>query len=392
MTSELKKRWVARAGWILFLAVNCTLPAWWFRRGADAWFGNDRVQPAKLAAALAHRIDTGVGLADFHTGHAQFDGEWLFGSYLMAGLGFLQSAAAHPAAAAPHLARAHDCAEKILAPAVRAFDRASWGGKDPLDALGTAQDHAAYLGYLNVLLGFERLLDPQNSHAALNDRVAAHLAARMEATPGLLLESYPGERYPVDNCAAIAGIALHQRATGADHRALLARWSERCRGRWIDPKSGVLFQAWSAEEDQPCDAPRGSGTALGLYFLSFADPALSRDLYAALARSLGDGLLGFGAFREYPPGRKEGRGDIDSGPVVFGLGLSATGFGLAGARMYGDRDRFARLYSSAALAGAAVERDGRFEFTTGGPLGNAILFAMLTALPPERLPAGRAAP
>ena len=35
-----------------------------------------------------------------------------------------------------------------------------------------------------------------------------------------------------------------------------------------------------------------------------------------------------------------------------------------------DRDRFARLYSSAVLAGAPVQRGDEFQFTTGGPLGN----------------------
>jgi hypothetical protein len=377
---------VALVGWAAFLAVTATVPAWWCRRGAEAWLKPEPVPQQALARHVERTIRAGVGLTDFHTGDDRFDGEWLFGSLLMAGLGHLQLAVADPAAASSHLAVAELCIGRMLEEPVRRFDREAWH-VDALDASGTDGDHAAYLGYFNLLLGFDRLLHPATRHAALNDRITAHLVARIEATPGLLLQSYPGELYPVDNCAVIGSIGLHQRATGTDHRDLLARWSAACRTQWRDPASGLLFQSFDPLHVRPADDPRGSGTALGLYFLSFADPALAAELYAAMSRSLKDSLLGFGAFREYPRGTS-GTGDIDSGPVVFGLGLSATGFGLAGARLFDDREQFRRLYGSAVFAGAPVRRNGEFQFATGGPLGNAILLAMLTALPPGRLPAG----
>jgi hypothetical protein len=367
-----------------------TLPAWWCRRGLDRWLSADYTLQRKLAATVERRVVDGVTLDHFHTGNAQFNGEWYFGSFFSSGLGFLQLAIADPRDAPRYVGLAERCIEKMLSPAVRKFDADSWGKHDPIDALGSDQDHVAFLGYFNLLLSLDRLVNPATKYAELNDRITAHLIARVEASKGLLLESYPSETYPLDNCTVIAGVALHQRATGADHHDLIARWTERCRTKWTDPKTGLLFQAWERNQDKPCDAPRGSGTAFGLYFLSFADARLSREFYGSLCRSLDDGLMSFGAFREYPRGMS-GHGDIDSGPVVFGLSLSATGFGIAGAKMFDDRDRFARLYSSAVLAGAPVESGDAIQFTTGGPLGNALLFAMLTALPPEKIPQGEAA-
>ncbi len=140
---------------------------------------------------------------------------------------------------------------------------------------------------------------------------------------------------------------------------------------------------------EPHDAPRGSGTCLGLYMLSFMDRDLSRDLYDGVVAHLSRSVLGFGAVREYAPGVKNQRIDIDSGPIVFGYGASATGFLIGGARIHGDRATFRRLYSSAVLAGAPLSRGGKLTFVTGGPLGDALLFAMLTAQP--RLPAGKGA-
>ncbi|MEM9696331.1 MAG: hypothetical protein AAGA56_27550, partial [Myxococcota bacterium] len=152
--------------------------------------------------------------------------------------------------------------------------------------------------------------------------------------------------------------------------------------RLVDPRSGLLIQSVRAD-GTPLDSPRGSGTALASYFLSFVDSARARDLYDAAMRSLGDRILGFGALREYPPGAPGGAGDIDSGPLIAGFSISATGFALAGAKRFGDEATFASLWATARLFGAPRQRGGALHFATGGPLGDAILFAMLTARPTE---------
>ena len=103
-------------------------------------------------------------------------------------------------------------------------------------------------------------------------------------------------------------------------------------------------------------------------------------MYRGITQSLESSLFNFGAIREYPHG-ENGISDIDSGPIIFGYGFSATGFTIGAARAYGDQPLYARLYSSAVLAGAPSLRDGRLDFLTGGSLGNAILFAMLTTVP-----------
>ena len=109
--------------------------------------------------------------------------------------------------------------------------------------------------------------------------------------------------------------------------------------------------------------------------------------------------LGFGATREYPPGQP-GSGDVDSGPVVLGASVSATGFTLAASRIHGDRTTFTRTWATAYLFGApvdrAVSREGDDEageaevasaarnFGLGGPLGDGLMFALLTARPADR--------
>jgi hypothetical protein len=146
-----------------------------------------------------------------------------------------------------------------------------------------------------------------------------------------------------------------------------------------------LIQAVSATNGAWRDAPRGSGTALGAYFLSFADPALSRALQRALRLQLTAAPLGLGMVREYPAGRS-GDGDIDSGPLLFGYSVSATGFSLGSARAAGDRQHFAEVFRTADLFGALRRTDETRSFAGGGPLDNAIMLAMLSAAPAEVQP------
>lgn len=369
---------------LAFVAGTCTIPYAWCRRGADEWYRGDLRVQQQLAEGVMASVVNGIKLEDFHTGSSQFNGEWLFGTYFSAALGFGQLAIEHPGTRDANVQRMATCIRAMLRDEVREFDRTMWRG-DPIEAIGSEDDHAAFMGYLNVVLGLHRLLDASSEFAGLNDRISDHLEKRMLASPGLLLESYPGEVYLVDNCAVIASIALRAKATGLDRRDLVQGWTALCRARYRDPKSGLLYQAYSPGSETPSDLGRGSGTALGLYLLGFADKDLSRELYGSVRARLAGRFLHFGAVREYPRGVKDA-GDIDSGPIIMGFGLSPTGFTLAGARMFHDPDYFRALFASAHLCGAPLDRRSRRDYVVGGPLGNAILFAMFTALPEELLP------
>lgn len=362
---------------VVALVVLFTVPLAWCGRDADRWMqGRLEIQLA-LAGPVERQIDDGsLGRNKFQTGSAQFSGEWLFGTYLMAGFGFGHMALEHPELTEKHAALMARCIDAILRPEVRAFDAESWG-EDPLAAIGGPNAHVAYLGYLNLLLGMHRQVSGATNYAALNDRISMSLARQLADSPWSMLETYPGEAYPVDNCFVIGSLGLHQTVSGTDHSAVIRRWVDTVRARYVDEKSGLLIQAVDPLSGQPIDAPRGSGTTLGLFALHYADAALAEALYGGVKKSLARRWLGFGAVREYPEG-VAGSGDIDSGPIIFGYGFSATGFTIAGARRYGDEDYFRRLVASAHLCGAPMPRMDGSEFISGGPLGNAILFAMLT--------------
>jgi hypothetical protein len=293
----------------------------------------------------------------------------------MAALGLGQTALSYPELRDAYVPVMERCAAELTSPATNAFGTEAWG-KSGFEGLPGGKGHG-YLGYTNLALSMLRLLAPDTRFADVHDRLTEALARRLAASPHGLFETYPGEAYPSDMSMVAGSIALHDCATGAPERPWLAAWRATFVSRWLDPASGLAYQSGIAATGRPAGPPRASGTALAAYALSFVDKDLSLRLFEALRRAQ-TSLFGFGAVREYAPGH-EGAGDIDSGPVVLGVSVSATGFSLAAARLHGDEPMFTALYRTADLFGVPVDRPSGRRFLSGGPLGNAILLAMTSA-------------
>ncbi len=354
-------------------------PARLAAQGAGAWLDDEPSTELALSDAVDEMVRAGIDPEGqmplgIQPGGERFVGEWWFGAYMMAAAGHAQLGLQHPELADEMAARSSRAVDGLLSEPVWAFDRAAWGdlALDHLDRDG--HDHAV-LGYVGVALGLERLLDPDNRHAEVHDAVAAALARRMQHGP--ILETYPGEAYPVDHSAAIATVALHARATGQPEPAWLAAHVAAWERRYVDQR-GLVVQAVSPSTGAARSKVRGSGSALSAWFLGFSHPELSARISRGVRDELGDRIMGVTAVREFAPGDCDGcPGDIDSGPLVMGASVSATGFSLAAARRLEDEAWFSGLWTTTKTFGQPV--GGRF--LTGGALGNAIMLAMLTAPP-----------
>lgn len=361
----------------LFVLTTTTVPhriAGW---EADGFYEGDAALEEKLVRGLRETTKDDLVERPFRTGSAHFDSEWLFGTYMMAGMGFGQLALARPERE-PELVRDMDrCIEGMLKDGARHYDVSTWGS-DPIASLDGDEGHVAFLGYMNLVLGLRRVIEPKNRYAALNDAISAALERRF--AKGRFLETFPGQTFPVDNASAIGSLGLHQRATGADHGLTIASFRDLVE-RTARQEDGLLVQI-TETDGRPRDVGRGSGTFLASYFLSFADADLARSLYDAGKRALYTENLGFGAMREHGDAHP-GNDDIDSGPVFLGLGVSSSGFAIGPSRAFRDRETFRGLYALLHLFGLPVDGDGTRTYATGGPIGDAIVLAMLTAGPPR---------
>lgn len=380
MTGVTRARWAIRLVAVaLGLLVTRVATPWVAGRWAGRWLDGDAAMQLALAEELiAFEADDDAARATPAT--ERFAGEWALVTHQMTALGLAQIALAHPeqrARLAPEVTRA---ALKSWRAEMRGFGTRAWGGEDALASTGSTHGHA-YFAYPALAVGVARWLDPAFPAATAreHDAVIAAYERRLLASPTGLIETYPGESYPTDCAAVAAAIAVHGRATGADHSAVLARWARHVVDTQLDTQTGFVVQRMGWLDAKAHDAPRGSGTALGAYFAGFADRAVARKMTEALVAHESS-FFGFAAIDEYGRGRR-GAGDVDSGPVVLGVSVTATGCALGPLRAHGFRADFERVYRTTQLFGVPWRDSDRVRFVTGGPIGNAMLLAMLTSGP-----------
>ncbi len=332
-----------------------------------------------LVQGARHWASAELGTEDFGAGGALFDREWLFGTWMMAAVGLGQHARLCPDQVPLDLPAMVAALEHMVSAEGRAFDTHEYGGIDIDQRLDDPRGSVALLGYAGLALALHRSLDPDSHLTPIEQRWAEALAGQLD---GDLLETYPRQIFPVDNAAGIAALALHDRVTGEDHSAQLAATTAAIAAA-RDPATGMLFQVVAAD-GLPLDEPKGSGSFLTAWFLHRAAPDLAQDLYTASRDTLGGSLMGMLAMREYVPGTP-GTGGVDSGPLIFGYSVSATGFALGAATALGDaptRDallRTAQLGGSLAVGMTPGLASPSGEGATGSHLGDAILLAMLTS-------------
>ncbi|GAA1691315.1 hypothetical protein GCM10009745_40780 [Kribbella yunnanensis] len=183
-----------------------------------------------------------------------------------------------------------------------------------------------HAGWTNWLRGAIGTLD----NSALNEytQSSIEIAKAFDAAASPYLMAYPGQAWPVDSTVAIASLALHDRITTPHFTQTRGRWLELVHQR-LDPGTGLMpHQA----EPGPTGA-RATSQSIVQRFLPEIDREFARSQYQ-LFRDKFVTTYGPGV-REYPKGLS-GSGDVDSGPLVLGVSLSATVVTAGAARIHND--------------------------------------------------------
>ncbi len=361
-------------GLACLLTSAATVPQVYCRSGASAHYEREFETQRKWGRRVAKELISRPERLLFQTESLRFNSQSSIAIYQMSILGLGQIIQEHPELRGEFLPAMRSAADRMVDPRTLNYAREEYGTNAIVDLKFSGH---AYLGYVNLALGMMRLVDPDTPHAELHDRLTDELARNLDASKLGVLETYPGETWPPDVAAVAGSVGFHSIVTGANREAFMHRWEQRFRKCALD-ESGYVIQRLEKASCVPRDAPRGSGTAVSSYFLSFYPSSLSGDLEQTLVKIGHRELLGLGALREYPPGQV-GLGDGNSGPVIFGVSIGATGFGLGAARAHDDETLFESLFATTALFGLPLENGGELDFAGGGLLGNSLLLAMITA-------------
>lgn len=191
------------------------------------------------------------------------------------------------------------------------------------------------LSHLNLIYGAVDQLGPCADEAA-HRRVSEELARRSLSDPLRHAASYESTslRWPADQSVTLAGLARFDEGHGS---SLLAAPLEGWRAvmeRQLDASTG-LPRSEVTGRGPGAKHPRGCAQSYISRYLLEVDPALARTWWEAYRAHFLVRLGGVVGFREWPRG-VERRGDVDSGPIVLGIGTAASAFGIAAAKAQGD--------------------------------------------------------
>jgi hypothetical protein len=201
---------------------------------------------------------------------------------------------------------------------------------------------------------------------------------RTSSTPFLC--SYPGSAWPADNIVAMASLRLHDQLFPPCYDSLVTRWLGRVKRR-LDPATELIPHSVIAETGLVREGARGSSQTLMLRFLIHIDRDFAREQYHLFRQKFLTTWLGLPLIREYPIGTT-GEGDVDSGPVLFGVSPVASVVGLGTARVFGDGELAAALGQTHEMLGLPVSWNGEKLYAFGSlPVGDAFLAWSKAATP-----------
>ncbi|MBS1149759.1 MAG: hypothetical protein H6Q89_1457 [Myxococcaceae bacterium] len=155
-----------------------------------------------------------------------------------------------------------------------------------------------------------------------------------------VLEAHPGQSWPVDSLFGFESLQLHDRLFGTAWFRAFDTWVAAMES--TKDKATGLHVSFLHLDGRVRDVPRGCALSWSLAVLPRLHPRIAAEQWAAYKKSFFGCTAGVCLVREYPPG-VDRAGDVDSGPVVNGYGMSATAFALAAARANGDRETAAAL-------------------------------------------------
>jgi len=221
---------------------------------------------------------------------------------------------------------------------------------------------AFYNGWFSYLLGKKLSIEPHekrdSAEIELFQRSCTAIANTISKNP--FPESYYGSSWPIDAVLCVASLALHDKLFRPLYRQVIEWWWHEV-NLHLDP-SGLIPHKVHALTGAPLENARGSSQSLMQCFLpEIVDAPHGFENYRKLFL---DDVLGLYGILEYPPGTS-GDGDVDSGPIVLGMGGAATIVGIRAMNKNDDAIHYQALRNCAEALTFPTKNKGRKKYLFG---------------------------
>ncbi|HEY8936403.1 MAG TPA: hypothetical protein VIM65_14320 [Cyclobacteriaceae bacterium] len=208
-------------------------------------------------------------------------------------------------------------------------------GRAPFDPILPIPYGAFYIGWSSYVLGKKLSLEPVEQRNKSEVKLFKYQCKIIaEAIKNHFYPtSYRGQAWPADAVVCLASLSLHDKIFAAQYSYNIKNWLTHVKATLDSAK--MIPHSVYASSGKPLEASRGSSLSLMLIFLKEIDTDFAAQQYLLYKKHFVDTRLGLLGIREYRIG-DYGIGDVDSGPVIFQMGSSATIVGMGTTSVYGD--------------------------------------------------------
>ncbi len=215
-----------------------------------------------------------------------------------------------------------------------------------IEAVNDLGAYGYYLEHLNITLGLACAVGVRE-FKDLNLRISEHLhhQSMMQDNAHARLIPHIKMRWSADQSAILKSLWLCDQNHQSDfHSAPAERWLNHMISEMTHADTG-LFETEAMRVKSYSRQPRGCSHSYMVHYMSSFAPEVANAQWQLFKEHMCEHRMGLTGFREYLLSY-EGKWTPDSGPIIGGIGVAATGLALKAAYSLGDQEMHASLKRS----------------------------------------------
>ena len=193
-----------------------------------------------------------------------------------------------------------------------------------------------YLEHLNIILGcYQRIVG--DDYLELNKRISHHLLDSSMKYKNFHADLLPYSRmkWSADQAAIIYSLWLYDKNNNTIlHNELADKWLRYMKGKATHKATGLFITEVQGVK-KFSKQPRGCALSYLIHYMSRFAPEEAQQQWGLYKKHMLIRRLGITGFREFLPSYK-GKWSPDSGPVIAGIGVAASGLGMNASTSVGD--------------------------------------------------------
>jgi hypothetical protein len=235
---------------------------------------------------------------------------------------------------------------------------------------------AFYTGWSNYVLAQKLSVTlPENRN---QDKVVFYknqcnrIAETLMRSESPFLTSYQSRAWPSDMMPTIASLMLHDKLFPPVYQGVISQWIDKVK-QVLDPTTGLIPHESDFITGKAIEGARGSSQSLLLCFMAEIDADFGKQQFERYSELFIEEKFGLPFLREYPKGQN-GKGDIDSGPVIWNIGTAATIVGQRTMATYGNWNHYQALRNSIEAVGMSFTANKEKKYLFGSlPVADAFI-------------------